>query len=109
MTVTVYTKTSCPQCTATIRTLDNNDIAYNTIDLEKNEEALSFIKDELGYLNAPVVVTDTEHWSGFQPDKIAALANSATRPVDGYTIVSKRAEESAPVIIAQVTKNTLYY
>ena len=30
---------------------------------------------ELGYLQAPVVVTDDEHWSGFRPDKIDALAD----------------------------------
>jgi glutaredoxin-like protein NrdH len=28
----------------------------------------------LGYLRAPVVVTDTEHWSGFRPDRCKSLA-----------------------------------
>jgi len=28
----------------------------------------------LGYMQAPVVVTDDGHWSGFRPDKIASLA-----------------------------------
>jgi glutaredoxin-like protein NrdH len=27
----------------------------------------------LGYLQAPVVVTDSEHWSGFRPSKIEKL------------------------------------
>jgi glutaredoxin-like protein NrdH len=29
---------------------------------------------ELGYLQAPVVITDEDHWSGFRPDKISELA-----------------------------------
>ena len=28
----------------------------------------------MGYMQAPVVVTDNDHWSGFRPDKIATLA-----------------------------------
>ena len=28
----------------------------------------------LGYLQAPVVITDEDHWSGFRPDKIDELA-----------------------------------
>jgi glutaredoxin-like protein NrdH len=28
----------------------------------------------LGYLQAPVVVTGNDHWSGFRPDRIKALA-----------------------------------
>lgn len=28
----------------------------------------------LGYVQAPVVITDEDHWSGFRPDKIDELA-----------------------------------
>lgn len=28
----------------------------------------------LGYLQAPVVVAGNDHWSGFRPDRIKALA-----------------------------------
>ena len=31
----------------------------------------------LGYLQAPVVVAGGEHWSGFRPDRIKALAGVA--------------------------------
>ena len=30
----------------------------------------------LGYLQAPVVEVDGEHWSGFRPDRIRSLAES---------------------------------
>lgn len=74
MTITVYTKPSCVQCTATYRALDSKGIEYEVLDLSEDETALATVK-ELGYLQAPVVVTDDEHWSGFRPDKIDALAD----------------------------------
>ena len=73
MAITVYTKPSCVQCTATYRALDSKGIEYNVLDLSEDATALETVK-ELGYLQAPVVVTDDEHWSGFRPDKIALLA-----------------------------------
>ena len=73
MAVTVYTKPSCVQCTATYRALDSKGIEYKVLDLSEDEAALETVKG-LGYLQAPVVVTEDEHWSGFRPDKIAALA-----------------------------------
>jgi len=73
MTVTVYTKPSCVQCTATYRALDSKQIPYETLDLTVDDAALERVK-ALGYLQAPVVVTDEEHWSRFRPDKIAGLS-----------------------------------
>ncbi|MDH6235721.1 glutaredoxin-like protein NrdH [Cryobacterium sp. CG_9.6] len=73
MAITVYTKPSCVQCTATYRALDSKGIEYEVLDLSVDENALEAVK-ALGYLQAPVVITDEEHWSGFRPDKINALA-----------------------------------
>ena len=73
MAITVYTKPSCVQCTATYRALDNKGIEYEVFDVSVDEKALVTVK-ALGYLQAPVVVTDEDHWSGFRPDKIAGLA-----------------------------------
>lgn len=70
--VTLYSKPSCVQCTATQKSLDNRGIEYKYVDVTTDDEALATVKS-LGYMAAPVVVTDTEHWSGFQPDKIATL------------------------------------
>ncbi|WP_353827787.1 glutaredoxin-like protein NrdH [Agromyces sp. SYSU T0242] len=74
MTVTVYTKPSCVQCNATYRALDSKGIEYDVLDLSQDETALAAVK-ELGYLQAPVVITDEGHWSGFRPDKIDELAS----------------------------------
>lgn len=70
--VTVYTKPKCVQCNATYRALDNKKVEYKVVDMSEDAEALAKVK-ELGYLQAPVVVTDSDHWSGFRPDKIALL------------------------------------
>ena len=72
MVVTVYTKPACVQCNATYRALDKRGISYDVVDVTEDAAALERIK-ELGYLQAPVVITEDDHWSGFRPDKIAAL------------------------------------
>ena len=67
--ITVYSKPSCVQCTATYRKLDENGMDYTLVDVSEDEAALARIK-ELGYLQAPVVVAPNGHWSGYRPDKI---------------------------------------
>ena len=74
MTVTVYTKPACVQCNATYRALDSKGIEYRSVDLSKDPNALDVVK-AMGYMQAPVVVTDNDHWSGFRPDKIAAISS----------------------------------
>ena len=71
--ITLYTKPSCVQCDATKRALDQAGLQYRVIDLLDDEEAMGYVQS-LGYRQAPVLVTDEgEHWSGYQPRKIAAL------------------------------------
>src|SRR5688500_14184539 len=73
MTITVYTKPACVQCNATYRALDSKGIEYEVLDVSQDPAALEQVK-ALGYLQAPVVITDEDHWSGFRPDKIDELA-----------------------------------
>ena len=73
MTVTVYSKPACVQCTATYRALDAQGIQYEIFDVTADDKALQTVKD-LGYMQAPVVITGDDHWSGFRPDKISAIA-----------------------------------
>ncbi|MFD3506614.1 glutaredoxin-like protein NrdH [Nocardia sp. NPDC058666] len=76
MTVTVYTKPACVQCNATYKALDKVGVDYNVIDISENDEARDFVM-ALGYLQAPIVVAGDDHWSGFRPDRIKALAVAA--------------------------------
>lgn len=71
--VTVLSKPSCVQCTATYRKLDSSGIEYVVRDMSEDLEAVALAK-ELGYLQAPVVISGDQHWSGFRPDLIGALA-----------------------------------
>ena len=76
MTITVYTKPACVQCNATYKALDKQGLAYDIVDITEVPEARDYVM-ALGYLQAPVVVADGEHWSGFRPDRIKALAGAA--------------------------------
>lgn len=76
MTVTVYSKPACVQCTATYRRLDSQGIEYSVVDITEDAEAYDYAKS-LGYLGAPVVVAGDKHWAGFQPTKIDELAELA--------------------------------
>jgi len=73
MSITVYSKPACVQCEATKRALDKKGLKYDVVDVTEDPEALALVR-ELGYLQAPVVVADDTHWSGFRPDQITALA-----------------------------------
>ncbi|KAB7753614.1 glutaredoxin-like protein NrdH [Mycolicibacterium mucogenicum] len=84
-TIIVYTKPACVQCNATYKALDKAGIAYEKVDISIDDEAREYVL-ALGYLQAPVVVTDSEHWSGFRPDRIKALSNSAVFEADATTV-----------------------
>jgi glutaredoxin-like protein NrdH len=73
MSVTVYTLPSCVQCEQTKKTLTKSGVSYEVVDLSQDEVAYEMVK-ELGYQSAPVVVAGDEHWSGFRPDRLSALA-----------------------------------
>jgi glutaredoxin-like protein NrdH len=71
--VTVYTKPSCVQCDMTKKMLDKNNVEYSTVDITEDISAFEMIKG-MGFMSAPVVITDTDSWAGFQPDKITKLS-----------------------------------
>ena len=76
MTITVYTKPQCVQCGATIKALDKAGLPYALVDITADAAARDYVM-ALGHLQAPVVVTDTDHWAGFRPDRIKSLAAHA--------------------------------
>ena len=73
MTITVYSKPACVQCTATTRALEARGLAYQLIDLTEDDDAMELVTS-MGYRQAPVVVAGEAHWAGFRPDMIGALA-----------------------------------
>lgn len=79
MTVELYSKPNCVQCTQSKKLLDKLGVAYTTLDVMEDETAYNFVVNELGYKAAPVlVVRDSKgnvvnSWSGFQPDNLNTL------------------------------------
>jgi glutaredoxin-like protein NrdH len=75
--VTVYTKPGCAQCDAVLRTLDKLNIEYRRVDISTSPDAREYVM-ALGYLQAPVVYAGPDnHFSGFRPDRLSALAHPA--------------------------------
>ena len=76
--VTLYSKSSCVQCTATERWLKSHDVRYVKHDVVEDATAYDYVV-ALGYQQVPVVVVpfdrdpDAGHWSGFNPDRLGAL------------------------------------
>ncbi|PDS72501.1 glutaredoxin-like protein NrdH [Rhizobium sp. L43] len=73
MTITVYSKPACVQCTATYRALDRLGVDYDVVDISQDAEAIDRVRS-LGYMQAPVVIAGDQHWAGFRPDMISALS-----------------------------------
>lgn len=85
MTVTVYEKpTGCFGCTKTKQLLTAAGVAFVAVDITTDDQALTYIQDELGYSQAPVVVYEKDgsedHWSGLNPTKIAQVIALDTTP-----------------------------
>lgn len=74
MAVIVYTNPNCVQCEQTKKFLDREGIEYTVENLQSDdnyEKLVEFVNQ--GFKAAPIVVTDTETWSGFKPDKLGAI------------------------------------
>lgn len=55
--------------------LANNKVDFEEIDMTVVPEALAFVKDELGYMSAPVMYDPTtgEHFQGFNVDRLTSM------------------------------------
>lgn len=76
-TVAVYSKPSCPQCTATYRWLDRRGIPYEVIGAT-DPEVLGYLRGK-GYAAAPVVEVSrggvvVRSWAGFRITELEDLA-----------------------------------
>lgn len=81
MRISIYTTPECAQCRMTKKMLDEANVPYESIDLSQDAEALEMVR-ELGYTAAPVVITDSTHWSGFRHERILnAIAQYRTNLV----------------------------
>lgn len=70
--VTIYSKNDCVQCKMSKKFLDQHNVAYTEINLDKQPEYIEHVKS-LGFSAAPVIETENEVFSGFQPAKLKSL------------------------------------
>lgn len=70
--VKVFTKRNCIQCKMTKRKLQELRVPFKEYRLE-NADAAEYVR-QMGFMHAPVVITDDDSWSGFQPSKLEQLA-----------------------------------
>lgn len=73
--IAVYSKPKCVQCSQTYRQLDRLGLEYTLVDITEDPTAYEYVTKTLGYSQAPVVVTEDDHWSGYNPDKLKALVS----------------------------------
>ncbi|KYD02723.1 glutaredoxin family protein [Heyndrickxia sporothermodurans] len=73
--VTVYTKNGCPQCDMTKVVLNGEGIEFETFNVEEDENAFDYVVNTLNLRQMPVVIVEgQEPFTGFQPDKLKAIA-----------------------------------
>ena len=63
--IKIYTTPDCQQCEQTKKFFNARNVPFETIDLSKDDEAMTMVK-ALGYSSAPVVIAGEKHWSGYQ-------------------------------------------
>lgn len=73
MSVTIYSKPECPQCTMTKKHLDKIGVPYTDVDVLESPGGADVVRG-LGFSSLPVVVADgIKPWSGFRPDRLNGL------------------------------------
>ena len=72
MRITIYTRNDCVQCHATKRALESRGIAFDTINLDEQPEAIDTLRAQ-GFRQLQVVMAASLSWSGFRPDMINRL------------------------------------
>lgn len=73
--IKLFTQPACKPCRDTKDLLDDLGIEYETIDVATNDAARDFLVETLGVKQTPVVLLDdATFWSGFDKDRIKALA-----------------------------------
>lgn len=75
--INVFTRQNCTQCKRTKDLMKAKGIEFNVVDITDDEKMAESLKKQ-GYRQLPVVATETETWSGFNPQKIAEVAKNGT-------------------------------
>lgn len=69
-TATVYVTTTCPFCTMMTNYLKENNIAYQTINVQNDREAAQRLVDTTGQMGVPQTEINGKWIIGFDPDAV---------------------------------------
>jgi len=79
-TLTVYSATWCPDCRVAKRFLDEHGVAYDTVEIDRDEDAARLLEERTGKRGIPYFVLDGERWvrayvprQGFDREGMAEL------------------------------------
>lgn len=73
MSITVYSKSGCPECTFTKKYLESENISYEEKRVDLNETYLEEVV-LLGYRTLPVVkINENETFTGYRPERLENL------------------------------------
>ena len=75
----IYTKDDCINCESTKELMDELEISYTVINMDRVPAAKTTVKG-LGFRQAPVVITKDSKWSGLDEKKIRALRRPGDNP-----------------------------
>ena len=72
MSIMVYSKHNCPQCSATKRQLERIGAEFREINIEEHPEVIPQLQ-AAGFRQVPVVITVDRYWAGYRPDLLREL------------------------------------
>jgi glutaredoxin-like YruB-family protein len=75
MKIKVFSTPSCPYCIVLKKFLEENGIAFEDIDVSKDEEAVNEMVQKSGQMGVPVIEIDGKIVVGFDREKICQLLN----------------------------------
>jgi len=68
----IFTKNDCVNCDSTKSLMDELEISYTMVNMDEVPGAKAAVK-AAGFRQAPVVITSSKKWSGFEEAQIRAL------------------------------------
>lgn len=76
--VLIYTKDDCVNCDSTKSLMDQLEISYTVINMDREPGARATVKG-MGFRQAPVVITRSAKWSGHKEESIRGIKLSAPK------------------------------
>jgi glutaredoxin-like protein NrdH len=73
MSITIFSKPGCIQCTQTTKKFDAAGLEYQVKDISKSAEWEQEARSFEGFRSFPVVFAGEISWGGYNPDKIAEV------------------------------------